>query len=396
MMRRALVLVAAIASVSAASSAFAVGAKDGGDVPPLGTLKPAGDLLVESGQTLAFMGDSITDYGDDMAGGWCRLVIDALRQFGVDVTPLYAGNGGDRSIDMLERLDRHVLAHRPDWMAISVGVNDAWYSVKKARNTLDKLIPLEQFAANVTEIVDRCEKAGTKPILLTPSLIGEDPSNDDNRRLAPYADWVRSFARERSIPLADVNAAMQEAVKTNPVPWLAANRWYTTDGVHMNPRGFRMMARTVLKTIGLSRDEIDSQYDRWMDMPRGWIIDGTMNQRRMEGDKIVGQSTVRAVCAVTPREHQYLETAKPAGPNQLWFIAKEKVIGAQLEEQGGPYESLHELVADPHFAQLQEQMQADADRLVREAVAHAKAAYDAKLSALSDAEREAMATHPHR
>jgi hypothetical protein len=61
---------------------------------------------------------------------------------------------------------------------------------------------ITQFGA--TMVVDRCRLAGTRVILRTPTLIGEDPDNQDNRYLQPYLDWVVQFAQERKLVLARI------------------------------------------------------------------------------------------------------------------------------------------------------------------------------------------------
>lgn len=360
-----------------AGIALAIGPADGGRLPPLGSLQAVSPLLVTSGQRVAFIGDSITDFGDDMPAGYCRLVIDALRQHGVDVSPLYAGHGGDTSADLVARLDRDVLAGRPDWLLLSCGVNDAWYSARLRANALHKLVPLERFAENIADIVERCGLVGTRVMLLTPTMIGEDPSSDDNRRLAPYVEWMKDFARERRIPIADLNGLMQEAVKVQPHPGKKVAVVCTTDGVHMNPRGFRMMARGVLRTIGFTAGELDALNDRWLDLPGGWIVRSDVRQdERLPGGRHQ-LFMIPFVMATTPREYGYLELASPRGPKALHFIPKADVIPKLLKERGGPYESIKDIATAPEFPAIQKRIAADCDRLLAEAVAAGKSVHDA-------------------
>jgi lysophospholipase L1-like esterase len=83
-------------------------------------------ILVTSGQKIAFLGDSITAAGWEDRG-YIHLVIDGLKQEGIDATPIPAGVGGNTSKDMLARIDTDVIAKQPDWMTLSCGVNDVWH-----------------------------------------------------------------------------------------------------------------------------------------------------------------------------------------------------------------------------------------------------------------------------
>jgi len=69
---------------------------------------PPTNLLVKDGQTVAFMGDSITGMGWGVSGGFVHLVVDGLAANGVTITPIPAGVGGNRSTEMLARVDKDV------------------------------------------------------------------------------------------------------------------------------------------------------------------------------------------------------------------------------------------------------------------------------------------------
>ena len=40
-----------------------------------------------------------------------------------------AGIGGNKIHDLLGRLDRDVLVHKPDWVTVSIGINDVWHGL---------------------------------------------------------------------------------------------------------------------------------------------------------------------------------------------------------------------------------------------------------------------------
>lgn len=219
-----------------------------GIVPTVCRAEPA----VKTGEKIAFLGDSITQGGANNASGYVRLVISGLEANGIKATMIPAGISGHKSNQMLERLDKDVLTKKPDWMTLSCGVNDVWHGVNG--------VPLDAYQKNITAIVDRAQAAGIKVMILTATMIREDASNSENQKLAPYNDFLRTLAAEKKCLLADLNADMQAALK----PGKHHEPQLTSDGVHMNPLGDRMMARGILKAFGLSDAELTKADDFWL------------------------------------------------------------------------------------------------------------------------------------
>lgn len=208
-------------------------------------------ICVKDGETIAFMGDSITAGGNGPAG-YCNMVMKALDFLGVkNCQKIAAGVGGNKSVQMHERLDRDVLARKDgrkaQWMTFSCGVNDVWHGANG--------VPLERYRELVSDIFDRCAAKGVKVIVLTPTLIREDPDNKENRKLDAYVAWLKDEAAKRKLPVADLNAAMKAELarirKTDRTP---GNK-LTRDGVHMQFPGNCMMAWGVLKTMGVDDSE---------------------------------------------------------------------------------------------------------------------------------------------
>ncbi len=216
------------------------------------TTARAASVLAKNGQKIAFMGDSITEAGA-APGGYVQLVISGLEAAGVKATAIPAGISGHKSNQMLERLQRDVLDKKPDWMTLSCGVNDVWHGANG--------VPLEAYKQNITKIVEQCQSAGVKVVILTSTMIGEDQPNGNNQKLMAYNDFLRKLAREKKCPLADLNADMQALIK-KAGPAKKGNL-LTSDGVHMNPAGNRMMATGVLRAFGLSAAQLAAAQKHW-------------------------------------------------------------------------------------------------------------------------------------
>lgn len=211
------------------------------------------ELTITKGQKIAFLGDSITQAGA-RPNGYCELVIRTLNAQSLEVTPRYAGISGHKSNQMLARLEKDVLSHKPDWMTLSCGVNDVWHG--------DRGVALEPYKKNITAIVDRAQAAGVKVMILTSTMIREDQANDLNQRLAPYNTFLKNLAKEKKCLFADLNADMQEALKHFPED-SPKGKQLTSDGVHMNPLGNYMMAKGVLKAFGMTEKEIAAAELGW-------------------------------------------------------------------------------------------------------------------------------------
>ncbi len=238
--------------------------------------KTASSLAVKNGDTIAFMGDSITA-GGVKKDGYVTLVMEALKNEGLDVSSVPAGVSGNRSNDMLVRLDKDVISKKPQWMTLSCGVNDVWHFKLRLGKRTFQGVPLEDYKKNITAIIDKAQAANVKVMILTATMIGEDPERELNKNLIPYNDFLREIAKEKHCLLADLNKDMQEALKKIPdVKGKAkmfgepdykrdiANK-LTTDGCHMNKLGNIMMAKGVLRAFGLSEEKIAAAEKTWLE-----------------------------------------------------------------------------------------------------------------------------------
>lgn len=210
-------------------------------------LSSAQTVSVTHGQTIAFLGDSITAEGG-RPGGYCRLVISGLESVGVKADMIPAGNSGDKSNDMLRRLENDVLRKKPAWLTLSCGVNDVWHGARG--------VALEAYKTNITAIVDAAQTQGIKVMILTATMISENPADGNNQKLAAYNDFLRALAVEKKCLLADLNADMQKAVAAGRAKGQQGDV-LTRDGVHMNALGNQMMAIGILRAFGLNEEQIN-------------------------------------------------------------------------------------------------------------------------------------------
>ena len=219
------------------------------------------DLKIKNGESLAFLGDSITQQGWTNPYGYLHLVGTALKSKGVEIKIIPAGISGHKSTNMNARMERDVVKKNPVWMTLSCGVNDVWHGAHG--------VSLDRYKKEITSILDKADKAGIKVIVLTATMIKEDAQNELNKKLIPYNEFLRQIAKERKYLLADLNADMQKIVAESKAknPKYRGN-FLTSDGVHMAGAGNEMMARGILKQFGMTDAELDKVKEEvWKKIP---------------------------------------------------------------------------------------------------------------------------------
>ncbi len=213
---------------------------------------PVGSVEFRSGDKVAFLGDSITEWGATNRDGsvnptgYVNLVLAAIRAKGANVEGIYAGVAGNMSVQMLQRFDHDILSRKPDWMFLSCGVNDAPNGYEDDRKNPG--IPLEDFKQNITELLDRARAHGFQVIVMTATPVVEEPEHQANANLVPYNAFLRDIAAARSLPLVDQNAAFHKYIDGKRDK---AVRELTVDGTHMSEIGNKLMAETILAALGL-------------------------------------------------------------------------------------------------------------------------------------------------
>jgi lysophospholipase L1-like esterase len=225
---------------------------------------PAGRARADDltpGPKIAFFGDNTMQLEAQKPLGFIHLVDLAYRQQGQAITLFALGAAGNTSRDLLGRLGRDVLGKKPDWMILSCGPSDVSRGAKN--------IPLDQYEAAVTAMADQAAAAGVKVLLVTPLVFGEDPAHPPNPTLAPYTDFLRSFAQQRNLPLADVNADMQAAITRDRNQTHLTSHFLTLNDTDLNSVGDELVAAALLKGLGFTPAQIAQARDLWLDLPGG-------------------------------------------------------------------------------------------------------------------------------
>jgi len=216
----------------------------------------AGDVVIKDGDSIAFLGDSLTQLGNlQKPNGYVNLVVEGLKANGINVRKIPAGIGGNTSQDMLARLDRDVISKKPTWMTLNCGINDS------------PRMDLEEFSANLAKIVDQATAAGIKVILITTTIgAGESLQSPETLKRQAFAEAFRTLGKERNLIVVDMNTAMaNELAERQKDGWKGLRLTY--DGTHLNGLGNQIMAAEILRTLGVSEPDVAALRKRWDDYP---------------------------------------------------------------------------------------------------------------------------------
>lgn len=200
---------------------------------------------LKKGDRVVFLGDSITQAGAG-PGGYVTLVREALdkEHKDLDIEIVGAGISGNKVPDLENRLDKDVLAKKPNVVVIYIGINDVWHSQNGKGTAKDA------YEKGLRSLISRITEAGARPVLCTASVIGEktDGSNPLDKMLDEYCAISRDVAKETKTQLIDLRQAFLKHLEANN----KENKdkgILTGDTVHLNTAGNQFVATTMLSDL---------------------------------------------------------------------------------------------------------------------------------------------------
>jgi len=205
-------------------------------------------MTMSDAKNIVFIGDSITEWGrfedeENLGVNYVRIIHDYLKITYPEkqLNIINKGIGGNRVTDLVERWEEDVIAQNPDIVSVSIGINDVWRQVDGSE--VDQVYP-EQFEQLYDDILSQLKtKTKAQIILMEPTVIDEDVESKGNQLLIPYVEAVHRLAKKYDTLLVPTHDAFLDYLRKGDYP-------LTIDGVHMNPAGNMLMAKTWLNTAG--------------------------------------------------------------------------------------------------------------------------------------------------
>ena len=214
----------------------------------------------KDGDTICFLGDSITYHGGYIA---FINIFYATRYPNMNIRFHNCGFGGDVARGAKNRLDWDVLQLAPNKVAIMLGMNDVGRSLyankddKQAIKRRNKL--LDAYKSNMKEILDKLKEKDIDVILMTPSPYDQNvytktrQLNGVNNALGVCAEFCIKQAKKNNYGLVEFHAPMtacnKKMQKENPKESLIGK-----DRVHPHMTGHMLMAYLFLKSQRVSPD----------------------------------------------------------------------------------------------------------------------------------------------
>ena len=212
------------------------------------------------------IGDSITEAGQ-YPGGYVWLMQRYLNTLYPDrkIEIINAGISGHKATDMQARFQKDVIDKKPDLVTINVGVNDVWHAFFDFQNSklypqgnLPTGVPLAEYREKLTQMVQAAQAAGIRVVLLSPTPIREVLDGPENRKLKEYIATMREVGLQNKCLFIDINAPFREVIGTFQKHAGKTLNLLAADGVHPNPSGYRIIAFTILRGLGVPTKDIEN------------------------------------------------------------------------------------------------------------------------------------------
>ncbi|MBI3425082.1 MAG: SGNH/GDSL hydrolase family protein [Acidobacteria bacterium] len=206
-------------------------------------------FYLKSGDRVVFYGDSITDQ---------RLYTTFVETYvltrfpKLEISFVHSGWGGDRvtgggggTIDL--RLQRDVLAYKPNVVTVMLGMNDGRYRAFDEKT-------FEAYANGYQHIVQKLKSdlTGVRMTLIQPSPYDDVTraatfEGGYNALLLRYSQYVKELAAKERLDVADLNSAVVAALKKANAADAVTAQKIIPDRIHPVAAGHLLMATELLK-----------------------------------------------------------------------------------------------------------------------------------------------------
>lgn len=180
---------------------------------------------------LVFAGDSVTDMGssqpvgeglkDRLGFGYVRMVENLLAACYPErlIRVTNSGVSGNTSRDLLARWERDVLALKPDYLSICIGINDVWRQFDCPAMP-DYAVQPEEYEENLTKMVLSVKDSVKKIYMMTPYYMEPNPQDPMRARMDEYGAIVKKVAEKYGCEFIDRRPCSTAISSTATLPIL--------------------------------------------------------------------------------------------------------------------------------------------------------------------------------
>jgi acyl-CoA thioesterase I len=216
-------------------------------------LQMAKTIELKSGDTVLFIGDSITDADRDSRAykpfgfGYVHFVANHLldRHPTYNLNILNTGISGNTIRDLKGRWQKDCLDHNPDILSILIGVNDVWRQFA-TEDELPYAVPLDEYETTYRQLLKQvAQKCNSRLVICEPFIFCDDYNNPVFAQLRRYIEAVRHIADDFNAYLVPFQKVIDERIKEVP-----PQNW-SADSVHPEVWVHAWLAQQWLIATGL-------------------------------------------------------------------------------------------------------------------------------------------------
>lgn len=250
-------------------------------------------------------GDSVTGLYYHTGGrrAYTEMVAIALKKGypQAEITAINAGISGHTTQQGLARIEKDVLAHKPDLVTVMFGLNDMVRG------------PLDGYRKNLTEIIRRCRAIGAEVLLCTPNSVINTASRPITK-LEKYVAVVHEVGKSEQVAVVDCYAAYEAVRAKDAMTWSLL----MSDAIHPNMDGHKLIAEEIAAAVLGRRVSLGDV------APAGPPLERVM-QRLKKGQPV-------KILAMPPYAEYFRDAFRKLAPDAKLDIATWETAGKTLAE----------------------------------------------------------------
>jgi len=203
---------------------------------------------------ILFIGDSVTDserarpVGEGLFGatgkGWVSLVDAALTVHHPELRlrVVNMGVSGNQVRHLADRWATDVLAQKPDWVSVMIGINDVWRQFDLPRQ-VEQHVGLKEYERTLSALIRKTQPKVRGMILATPFFIEPLKSDAMRSMMDQYGAVVARLAQSTGCRFVDTQAAFDRLcthMHSSAIAW---------DRIHPNHIGHMALADAWLEAV---------------------------------------------------------------------------------------------------------------------------------------------------
>ena len=183
--------------------------------------------ITAESKKLLILGDSISaGFGLRESENWVQLLETSLKLSGNELKIINSSISGDTTIGGLSRIESDLEEHKPNYVLVELGGNDALRGY-----------PINKIKSNLLKIIDVSFAAKAKPIIMQIRI----PPNYGKNYVVAFESIYTQIAKEKNIPM--LTFLLEKVALDKSLMQL--------DGIHPNQKAQQIIANQVEKELSI-------------------------------------------------------------------------------------------------------------------------------------------------